>query len=97
MMSCGNAPLATVSPSRLRVLMFTGRLHSSEMADDLGRKMPSPLALEKPRVRTLEAACTNPPEWQASYITNNLSVLLVMVLSMSAISRLVRVPLCPPS
>ena len=95
--SCGSAPLLTCSTSRLRPFTLTGRPHSSEMDANLGRKVPSSSPLVKPRVRAVEAALTRPPEWQASYMTNSLSVLAVMGLSSSLTSRLVRVPLWPPS
>ena len=62
MMSCGRAPLSVDSTTRLRLLMLTGRPHSSEMLANLGRKAPSSLRLIRPRVRTVEATFTNPPE-----------------------------------
>ena len=97
MMSCGSVPVEDASTTKLRVFTFTGRPHSSEMPANLGRSRPSSPGLEKPRERTVDAFATKPPEWHASYITISLSVLLVMGLSNSAISRLVSVPFQPPS
>ena len=96
-MSWGKAPRLTCSLTKLRVLIFTGLLHSSDSAANFGRSAPSSLLLAMPRVLAVAAAATSPPEWQASYMTNNLSVFCVICANKLAISVLLIIPLLIPS